>query len=217
MTLGEVFVRWMKLAGVVILLAMTHLALHLEVAPRLAEVFAPPYAPLSAEDALTAYRAAGRDNPCWSSSLSYQLQCEAGLLGPRPAAATNSPPDLEYEHRLHRERYEATELHPLTKRIRIGIAIFFVICYAAIALDAMWCVKRWFTARGRSAIAARLSCVLWIPDRLKRFAASRSLRRAESELVTLVSLRQSGLITEEMFDRRKDALKAVLGDNHLLR
>lgn len=50
---------------------------------------------------------------------------------------------------------------------------------------------------------------------LKAMGENRKVRKAESEFATLKNLYENGLISQEMFEKRKDELKAALSSNRM--
>ena len=105
--------------------------------------------------------------------------------------------------------YEYQEVHPVARRVRDATDIAFGMVYAALALGAIWAFKSWF---GVNVWPRLVSLVgpLRASLNLSETRATRRLRRAQEEFRTLKSLRDDGLISEELFVARKNKLKAAI-------
>jgi len=125
-----------------------------------------------------------------------------------------SKEDILMQISRHREAYEYGELQPVVKNVRNVTDFALGSVYAALALGALWALIRWFGSNiwpklAKSAGPLRTS-LLRASLNLSERGAARRLRRAEEEFRTLKSLRDEGLITEDVFVARKNKLKAAI-------
>ena len=105
--------------------------------------------------------------------------------------------------------YEYQEVQPVARRVRDATDVGFGMVYAALALGALWAFKTWFAVNVWPRLVSLVG-PLQASLNLSETRATRRLRRAQEEFRTLKSLRDDGLIGEELFVARKNKLKAAI-------
>jgi uncharacterized membrane protein len=122
---------------------------------------------------------------------------------------------IENGQRMARWVFENNEVEPHVDSVKNGINLVFGILYAGLALLTGRTLFTWFVTEPVPAILRMMSKVkvaLPVAMHVKEMKTSRKLRRTENDFTTLKNLFDNGLITEEVFLKRKDELKAVLSE-----
>lgn len=192
MTGKNLFSRYAKLAFALVCVGALHLTIWLN-AEKVARPFVQAYVPLTKNEAIK--RAV---KSCESRFQAYFTDC-----------STPSEEDISREIQINEERYQYRELRPIEEKIRDVASIMFGIVYAALALVGLWAFKSWFAMNIWPMLAVffrRLHTSLDLSER----EATRRLRRAEEDFRTLKSLRDDGLIAEDVFIVRRNKLKAAI-------
>lgn len=187
------FSRCAWLAVGLICAGAVHVALRL-MSDDIATRFVQPYVPLTREEAFTRAVKACNDS------------------GMRPYIENCSMPsdiNISTEMVVHKADYEYRKFEPVKERVNDVINIALGMVYAALALAALWAFKSWFGANIWPMLAGFIGPLRTSLD-LSEMGASRRLRRAENEFRTLKSLRDDGLITEDVFVTRRNKLKAAI-------
>lgn len=173
-----------------------HFALSL-MANDIATLFVQAYVPLTKEEAFK--QAVSSCNR--SSMRTYLENCSM------PSENTVSE-----EMENHKFYYDRREFEPIKSRVHDVTNVAFGVVYATLALVALWAFINWFIANVWPMLAGSLGVLRNSLD-LSEKSAARRLRRAEKEFRTLKSLRDDGLIAEDVFVARKDKLKAGIKAN----
>jgi hypothetical protein len=115
----------------------------------------------------------------------------------------------------HKQEYDKEHVFPLMNTLQHGLDIGFGILYSAIALYVMLFMCKWFSSRGRLAIGRGMEKIgnAAVPEGVKDFASNRKLRQVQEDFNTLKKLHENGLITEEMFLKRKREMQFALEKN----
>lgn len=189
-----------KLAGlgVVLLCAgVLHLAISL-MAEDIARIFVPVYSPIGKKEAKEL-----AVKSCESNRENYPY-----TWGHKNCSIPSGD-DVSVQIQEHERNYKYYTLEPV-KDIVINVTNFVIgTMYAALFLVGLWAIKTWFVANLWPNISGLLR-PLRRSLNLSEMGASRRLRRVEAEFSTLKSLRDDGLITEEVFVARKNKLKAAI-------
>lgn len=193
MTGRDLFSRCAWLAVGLFCAGAIHVALRL-MADDIATRFVQPYVPLTGigafEEAVKA---------CNSSSM-------------RPYLENCSMPieqAISREMVVHKANYEYRTVGPVRERVDDVTNFALGMVYAALALAALWAFKSWFGANIWPTLTGFVGPLRTSLDLSER-GASRRLRRAEKEFRTLKSLRDDGLIAEDVFVTRRNKLKAAI-------
>ncbi|AMO23984.1 hypothetical protein GCM10027034_19090 [Ramlibacter solisilvae] len=216
MMIREVLVHWLKLALILGGLVAAHVTLHIYATTSFAQLFAPTYVPLTEAEAQERYpshvASVQADQKIWIKIDCYRRHPFGGLEycdEQAEAAVRAAPkPPLSDVHSEHKKAYQNKEVIPLVNIFReYALPGIFGLFYAAIVLSGLWSVVRWLAGLG---LGAKLS---WIPRALKTLKArhsGRKLRKAVRDFSDLAALHQNGLISDEMFSRKKAEIKAGL-------
>ena len=173
-----------------------HLTLRL-LASDIATQFAQAYVPLTKEEAFKL-----AVNSCDGSIIRrYQENCSV------PNGST-----VSVEMERHKAEYDYRKFSPVKERVQDVTDFALGMVYAALALAAIWAFVSWFTTNVWPMLAGVIGSVRNSLDLSEKSTAWR-LRRAEEEFRTLKSLRDDGLIAEEVFAARKGKLKAAIKGN----
>lgn len=170
-----------------------HVALRL-MADDIATRFVQPYVPLPKEGAFQ--RAIKTCND--SIMRPYLENCSMPSEG-----------GISTEMAVHKADYEYRKFGPVKERVDDVTNSALGMVYAALALAALWAFKSWFGANIWPKLAGFVGPLRASLDLSER-GASRRLRRAEKEFRTLKSLRDDGLIAEDVFVTRRNKLKAAI-------
>jgi hypothetical protein len=189
-----------KLAGLAVVLLCAgalHLAISL-MAEDIARIFVPIYSPIGKEEAKElAVKTCQSD-----SNYRYSWQ-------PYKDCSMPSKEDITMQIQGHERDYKNYTLGPV-KEIVLNVTNFVIgTMYAAVSVIGLWAIKTWFVANLWPKISGLLR-PLHRTLNLSEMSATRRLRRVEAEFRTLKSLRDDGLITEEVFVSRKNKLKAAI-------
>lgn len=231
MTLKDLLLRGVLSAIFAACLIFVHFTIKQNVSNITEKLFAKPYTSLSDEDAhelgASTYEGLVEDT---NRRLEEWQECVARTEGhlerivcrERPTAvkAAGKSSLIADGHRIHREEFVSSEVKPHIDSTETIIEWVFDIAYAIIGLFVLLIFLKWFVFKiqplagrvfGKMCAATRLS------QNLKDIYANRKLRQAEKDFLTVKNLYDNGLITEEMFLKRKDDLMAVLGGNGIFR
>lgn len=94
----------------------------------------------------------------------------------------------------------------------------FVVLYGLLAMYPLSVITNFLKAEGMDNARNNLGKMKEVAPsapNIKGLTAGRKLRQAETDFVTLKNLHENGLITDEMFAKRKEDLKAALGNNEI--
>lgn len=218
MTIKEVLVNWLKLSVILAMLIISHLVLHFEGARPLAEFFAPPYVALSEKEALDRYPAyvgsvvSDRERfsilRCYRAGLPQEVR---DCMNREVSEARTTNPPLSGVHEEHARRYRMEEVDPVIEKLRSYVFPWiFGVLYALIALMAAAALKRWFISHGLPALCVKMVKLGWIAQNFAAWRQGRSLRNAAREFADLTNLHQNGVISDELFLKRKAELSAAL-------
>jgi len=173
-----------------------HLTLRL-MAKDIATQFAQAYVPLTKEEA---FRLAV--SSCDSSMMRrYQENCSVPSGGA-----------VSVEMERHKAEYDYRKFSPVKERVQEVTDFALGVVYAAFALAAFWAFVNWFATNVWPMLAESMG-VLRSSLNLSEKSTAWRLRRAEEEFRTLKSLRDDGLIAEDVFVARKGKLKAAINSN----
>lgn len=173
-----------------------HLAVRL-MASDITTQFVQAYVPLTKEEAFKQ-----AVNSCDRSSMRPYLEdCSM------PSESTVS---AEMEN--HKFYYNRREFEPVKGRVHDVTDFALGVIYASLALAALWAFKNWFSFNVWPTLAGFRGAIRSTLDLSEKGSAWR-LRRAEKEFRTLKSLRDDGLLAEDVFVARKDKLKAAIKAN----
>lgn len=98
------------------------------------------------------------------------------------------------------------------------IDMVFVVLYGLLAMYPLSVITNFLKAEGMDNARNNLGKMKEVAPsapNIKGLTAGRKLRQAETDFVTLKNLHENGLITDEMFAKRKEDLKAALGNNEI--
>lgn len=228
MTQKEMFSRFGLLAFWLLIAIGMHVATIVKV-ESIAERYSPTYVPMAKEIASSMVNTDCKndssieiyDSDIWTSkrfesSAKNSTICNA--IQRRDAGGNSDEFDALIDNKLraHRWAWKQREVGPRAEKFEEGFHIAFSMSYAVIALYALLALKQWFFSNGRQALnrrVAKLGTMSGISGRVSDIAANHKMRKAQADFQTLKSLHENGLITDEVFAKRKDALRAGLDDS----
>jgi hypothetical protein len=116
----------------------------------------------------------------------------------------------------HHQGFHQAEIYPRTVELEGRYLTYFerflaFLWIAAAAAFLMWCRSTLLPIVGRFRAKLRDRSSLSVD--LQSIGANRRVRQAESDFATLKNLHDNGLINDEMFNLRKEELKAALTSN----
>lgn len=98
---------------------------------------------------------------------------------------------------------------PRTEFIRTTLTLVYGAAYTILSLLILWSLGLWLRRQAIPSLVVKFNRVMQsIP--VKNVLVNWRLKRAENEYRTLVNLHQNSLLSEEVFLRRKAALKSIL-------
>lgn len=200
--LGRLFLATVCLTGAI----AAHVYLY-GIAVEQAKQSAPSFVPLTEKEALDGAVASCKGD----SELPHLLALNGSNC--EQLMARDGKSLLAAQYFSHRRAYEQEHVEPRAEELRNRHHVFFGAVYVVIALFVLRAILKWFTAQVLPAIRSRAK-------RLKEavpILANLKLHQAENDFATVKNLYENGLITEEMFLKRKAELRAALGENELLR
>ena len=116
---------------------------------------------------------------------------------------------------LHYNEYFEREIVPRRDRLTLWTGILFSLVAIGIVLYSLGSARTWWKTSAASDMARvrhKLFQSSWI-SKVQDDVASRKLRRLDSDFQALRSLHQNGLISDEQFEQRKQALRASIDIN----
>jgi hypothetical protein len=166
------------------------------------------------------------ENPDDEDSLSLKNEFNRVICRDRPEPVDDASDAqlIANGHRINRASFFQSEVAPRIKPTENYIDIAFACGYAVLAMILVFAFTRWLKFEGVPAMRQNLESmkesVPSLPPlpplpNIKALNAGRKLRQAEKEFETLKNLHDNGLITDEMFLKRKAELKASLGGNEM--
>ena len=173
---------------------------------------APPYVSVSDVEAVRLrYEACKRDLSFEVMLFEAGSSCQEHFSKPVNEIAE----DAQEIHRAsYVEREVKSRVDARQSELRKNLETFYYgLIIAASAAFLLWCKSTVFPRL----VALKNAIYEHAPSakNLKALGANRKVRQAESEFVTLKNLHDNGLINDEMFEKRKEVLKASLSGNQV--
>jgi hypothetical protein len=171
---------------------------------------APPYVKVSDAEAIAKAIASCRDD----ANLSVQLMLAEATC--ESFYANRATDGIKLAQQSHREQFYRAEVYPRERELETLYTTYFeryLVCLSLAAGIAflMWCRSTLLPLLGR--FYGKLRDRASLPTDLQSIAANRRVRQAEADFATLKNLHDNGLINDEMFNLRKEELKAALVSN----
>lgn len=201
---------WLAGIGIAASLAASAHNILSEEVPERAERDARPYVPITDQEAIMRrYRRCFQDKEVQHQFLSAGVTCEQAYSNPSAEMVKNAQESDHWE-------YYGREVYPLIKERRDTLdsnfkAFLYAAAFAAVTVLLLWC---------KSTLLPKLSAMKDVVrertpsvEDVKALGANRKVKQAESDFLTLKNLHDNGLIDDEMFEKRKDELKAALSTN----
>lgn len=221
MTFKMLLMRWFWSALGVTVLALTFVAI-VEHGDTLAELTAPAYLPLSDEEV---FKRAGVEcvhPPGARTGCVYPEIAEYEETGNylrdyhQKALAKSDRIDLSLKmsgpESSNRSEYYEREVRPRHERLTRWTGIGLAILCLLIVVSALASTRAWWNTRAPLDVDIKWKKIL--PGALGRgmrdAAASRKLRRIETDFQALKSLRDNGLISDAVFEERKNVLRSSI-------
>lgn len=193
--------------------------------------FAPSYVPLADAVALAdgksnfeeriveAERKKAEWTKCAAETEEYLVGSLCQYLVPEKVEQESDAELKADGHRIHRSQFIWKNVRPHVEKAEGAIDWIFGISYAVVALLFSLAIFKWlkFSALPMMRDGLKTASSAPVGKAFRDLNAARKLRKAESDFLTAKTLYENGLITEEMFFKRKDELKQLLGDNELFR
>ena len=191
------------IAGVVTVLATAHLALHFQ-SKEIARSVMSEYIPMTASELDSATRSQGN--------------CTLDLNAMRGYSCHPDDKDWEREKAqiaaYHVSEWEVKNLYQGEARIQVALAILFGIGYAILLMMMLSSLREFFSTRLAARIRKRITnlrrAAIDSSRGLRQAMDRRQLHQAQKEFLSLKSLFENGVISEEVFVKRKAALAARL-------
>ena len=119
---------------------------------------------------------------------------------------------LDEPERRNHEEYQEREIQPRHDRLTLGAGIFLGIAGLIIVLRALASTQRWWSARAPLDLSNgwRRFVPRGFGAGIRDTVLSRKLHRIESDFQALKSLRDNGVISQEVFEQRTSALRDAL-------
>ncbi|WP_139089383.1 hypothetical protein [Janthinobacterium lividum] len=209
MTSKKLLISWFFLAVVAALGTVTHGVMMKEV-PEIAAKEAPKYLPLTDLEAIKEALASCNKDV-------YQLADLAMAGGTCGSAYANPSARLvELSQESHKTRFYWKEIRPRVENLENGLNTNFtrlivIVLLVAMVVFIIWCKSTLFSFVVQGRIKLRGLSFL----DLKSKGPNRRVRQAESEFITIKNLHDNGLISDEMFLKRKEELQAALIRNEV--
>lgn len=218
MTNKMLMLRWFFSAICLTFFALVFAAIVEQGSP-VAELMAPEYVPLPAEEVfrlanLECVRPPGAKTGCVYpdegepevtgdvlQDLGNEQLAKAERLG--LAIRLNRPEDS------NRNRYYENEIRPRHDQLILWAGIVLGIASLLVVARTLVITREW--SNTREPLSVDIEWRKFVPETLgaglRDAAASRKLRRIDSDLKALKSLRDNGVISDEVFEERKNALR----------
>lgn len=214
MTTKKLFVIWAFLGA----LSAVSFLIHTNTMKRAEEVAwqqAPRYVPLTDTAAVLEYSYNDcEEDPARELIFLYRnMDCNKAHANP-----TQRMVDEAIE--IHKNKFYRREVLPLKYKVEKASKSnteFFMTTILGFAAAAL---LFWFKSVALPRLAKTKSDITErsdIAQNLKAAGANRKVRKAESDFSTIKNLHENGLISDEMFEKRKDELREALSENKIFR
>lgn len=224
MTLKGMFIRWF-LAGVGFgCLAFAYSLLYTKTTS-IAERMAPQYVPLTEEEVyerarIACIRPLGATSGCTFPTVTEAPSdgtAEGEYIRSELISTRNMIVALGFQipKAEHRKEFTQREIAPRVDGLRTKLDWCLGVISAAISLYAVAVFWKWFSTNGRRSLSQGLEHLKRTPGNFRGLFASRKLRRTESEFLTIKNLHENGLISDEIFAKRKADLRSAIEENSL--
>lgn len=191
------------IAGFATLLAIAHLVLHFQ-AKEIARSVMSQYIPMTASELDSATRSKGycRDE--------YTFISDASCTPDKKSWEGQKVQTAYY----HQRQWEENNLYQGEARVQVAVAILFGIGYSILLVLMFNSLREFFKAGPAATIHKRFTnlkrTAIDSSGGLREAMDRRQLHQAQKELLSLKSLYENGVISEEVFVKRKAVLAARL-------
>lgn len=221
MSFKTLVVRWILAAVGLFILAFSYVCIWKNAVP-IATWIAPPYVGLSEEEMfkrskIPCIRPAGAKNGCTYPEVQKTEPTGDEWRDRQNAKLTeltqfNADIAIQGPEYLHHHEYFEREVVPRRDRLTLWTAILFGLAAIGIVLYAFGSTRAWWrtsAATDMARVKRKLFQPKWIA-RVRGMATSRQLRRLDSDFQALHRLHQNGMISDEQFEQRKEALRVSI-------